>query len=99
MPVYQFRASDGAVIERVHAMRDAPPLGSVIWDDDGKQFARVVSTPRLDVDRPVVSHAAPQWSGERLGLDHTADGKVIFKNKGEKRDYLRANPQYVNARD
>jgi hypothetical protein len=98
MAIYQFRSSDGGVVERHFPMSKAPDIGYVITVK-GKRFTRILSSginldaslPEKCRGYPMVSKAAPQGSGQGIpGISHTDKGEVVFASHTAKQEYCRA---------
>lgn len=88
MPVYQFRAADGEVIDKHYPAKLVPSIG--IWiRHRGKRYQRIMSTPQISEDVKNVVHKYPYVSNalpRRIpGAEHTKDGKPIVMNRAHER--------------
>lgn len=88
MAIYQFRADDGEVVERVFPMSAAPPLGAVI-EQDGKRYRRILSdtTETIKQFKPYVSVAAPRRAP---GFKHDPKtGRTVIETPADERRMAR----------
>ena len=84
MAVYQFRAADGEIVERVYPMSKAPDLGKKI-KVRGKVFKRILSTGTgvQPVWKPYVSRRLPR---HLKGIPCDASGKPIIGTQAIERE-------------
>ena len=63
MPMYEFKAQDGDVVERWFPMAEAPEIGSIVEDVDWGSITRIPSgSPRKGIvrDYACVAHSLPR---------------------------------------
>ncbi|MCC7407413.1 MAG: hypothetical protein IT442_05040 [Phycisphaeraceae bacterium] len=86
---YEFRATDGAVVEKDFPMSQAPDLGQVV-EIDGLPCVRIVSVPaqvRGDPWKPYVSHRLPRGI---KGVRADAHGRPIIETRAQERNVAAA---------
>ena len=90
--LYQFKASDGEIIERDYRMKDAPELGHTITVE-GKEYARILSEPAFvglaeydSNEYPRVSRALPKFT---KGCPLNEKGQPVILNKAHERKILK----------
>lgn len=99
MPVYEFKTPANTIVECFFPVSKAPDIGAQV-DIDGITCTRIISTQvggfvPID-DNPTVCAAGNDEPGH---FEQTKSGHAILKNKHDRRDYLKANPDMVPARE
>lgn len=94
MPIYEFQSEDGEVIERVHPMREAPPIDSVI-EVDGKKYKRIasggVSVEAAKVNCNKYPYFSMRHGAFMPGAKHDKQGRSFIESPTHEREWMAKN--------
>ena len=88
MPEYSFKNRAGEGASFFFPVSEAPKFGSVITDEDGVLWTRVVDIPRVNPgkDHRFISRTLPRWDPSAPG--HDSEGRPRFTSKKDVTEYV-----------
>ena len=88
MPEYSFKNRAGQVSHMYFPVAEAPKFGSVVTDENGVLWTRVIDIPRVNggQDHHFVSRSLPRW--DPSAPRHDEQGRPQFDTKKEVTEYV-----------